>query len=585
MKHDGLALDLHPYSPFYNLLGKADDSLLALDDFFITSTTSMIDAIHKIDARATFATPISLFKLEEEGNDQGNHNDKDGNIDKQHKEEGEEVVQLQGMCVYPDEMANHALISQNNPASSSAPSSNECFIIGGNLLTHTHFQQFDSFEASQNTEILSTPLHHSSIPNTDKFFKICQKTTVMIEKAKSFAHQVYDDEDNVFSQDDVVSSVPCPHCRRQPLFTCSRSLDCPRIVIKPSSSTNHHTEKDRWFLNQKEEKEVKEEKEKEGVGVGGVGRIMSERGSCARALLSEGESLVSVHLSSGRSLAWRGDVVQDGLALALTPAVMRLRPYVSHLVRAIVMKMSSLWFSSSSPQQITTTNHQVSEHDNKDNNDSKKNNSSNDSIQWNGDSVIKWLIRAPATLLSFFSMLTQVSISIALLNILPIYYLDGHLASVQFIRLWLLSAPPPPPPPSSSSSSSSSTHKRTSSECRDIENDANPTSVRRQDITNGGGAISRSSSNGNSQSGTSSPYSPYALPYRSPPTSSQTSYQSNGGGGSHDDPEFEQLLRDRYHDWNALHMRQTRYTLYLLGSGSLLVLINLVLGGIALYSG
>mmetsp|Transcript_8250 Transcript_8250/g.10420 ORF Transcript_8250/g.10420 Transcript_8250/m.10420 type:complete len:240 (+) Transcript_8250:94-813(+) len=42
------------------------------------------------------------------------------------------------------------------------------------------------------------------------------------------------------------------------------------------------------------------------------------------------------------------------------------------------------------------------------------------------------------------------------------------------------------------------------------------------------------------------------------------------------------LARERYHDWNALHVRQRRLTRTLLGAGSSLLLVNAVFGSLAL---
>ena len=38
--------------------------------------------------------------------------------------------------------------------------------------------------------------------------------------------------------------------------------------------------------------------------------------------------------------------------------------------------------------------------------------------------------------------------------------------------------------------------------------------------------------------------------------------------------------RERYHDWNALHMRQNRMTRAILGCGTALVVLNFAMGGI-----
>jgi membrane-associated protease RseP (regulator of RpoE activity) len=538
IKHDGLALELQPYSPFYNLLGKPDDSLVALDDSFISSHESLIDVISKIDARASFATPLSLFKLNTNSNlnhhhhhDTIQHNNQSSSsssssspMPKQQEHKSEEVVQLQGLCMHsPNDFLNHDDF-QNRNGNGGDNGGEECFIVG-----------------SVGVESRSGSAYNA---DSDNFVRVCRRTISMIESAKEFASQVhkeYENDAQPSSSSSPKSHELCKHCKRLPVFTCSRSLDCPRVKDAKSSPPS------------KEQGMQDEVRAGLGVGGGGVGLMYhgTVRGSCARAVLYEGESLVSVHLSSGKSLAWRGDVVLDSLHTALTPAAMKLRPYVSRMVH----EMATLITPSSSSSSI----------------DGSK----------PGDGIIFWLVRLPSRILAFFSMLAQVSISIALINILPIYYLDGHLASVQFIRLWLLSAPPPPPPPPITRKSHGSHHHHHSHHYQHhISINVVPSNIS-SGIGSSGGGGGGSLGNASNLTRTSSGNRPQS-PLDAPNNSHSTSTSSSSTAYDLDNPELEQLYRDRYHDWNALHMRQTRYTWALLGSGTVLVLINLVLGGVAL---
>jgi hypothetical protein len=128
-----------------------------------------------------------------------------------------------------------------------------------------------------------------------------------------------------------------------------------------------------------------------------------------------------------------------------------------------------------------------------------------------GKAFLTFLVRFPARLLYFVKTLRDVSLSIALLNILPIYWLDGSLAAVQYIRMFLLSATPKP----SMTPRSAEAHRRSRS---------------------------------------------FNVP---------------------DDDAVAQVLRDQYHDWNALHTRQKRITRMFLGGGTALVAINVFFGSIS----
>ena len=179
--------------------------------------------------------------------------------------------------------------------------------------------------------------------------------------------------------------------------------------------------------------------------------------------MEPGESFVIVHLASGTSLAWRGDVLRDGLGPALRLAPLAVRPSIAAW---------SMWLG--------------------------------------GRALLYFLVRFPARLLFFVKTLRDVSVSIALLNILPIYWLDGSLAAVQFIRLFLLSAMPKP----SMATKKAEVFKRS----RDY-------------------------------------YEP-------------------------EDNDIAQVLREQYHDWNAIHIRQKRLTRILLGGGTALVVFNVFFGSL-----
>jgi hypothetical protein len=137
-----------------------------------------------------------------------------------------------------------------------------------------------------------------------------------------------------------------------------------------------------------------------------------ESGKCVRAIVPLGESLVTVHMGSGRSFAWRGHVLGDRLQTALNPAPYRIRRALSELLFSFVRWLLTFVFSESYSTACAGAS-------------------------------IRWLIRLPPRLSIFLAVLHQVSLSIAFLNVLPIYGgFDGHLAAVQFIRIWLLSRPP-----------------------------------------------------------------------------------------------------------------------------------------------
>jgi len=158
----------------------------------------------------------------------------------------------------------------------------------------------------------------------------------------------------------------------------------------------------------------------------------------------------------GQVLAWQGPPM--ALSVDLTPAAVRIRTWPVELARGVLPDSWARW-------------------------------------------VVCWLSRLPAALAQFLGLVAQVSVSIGLLNALPVYMLDGQHACVQFIRLWLLSGPPPPPPP---------------------------------------------------------PLSPQLA--------------------GHKEREVE---REKFHDWNAVHMRQRRITLALLGTGTALLAVNVSLGFLA----
>jgi membrane-associated protease RseP (regulator of RpoE activity) len=161
----------------------------------------------------------------------------------------------------------------------------------------------------------------------------------------------------------------------------------------------------------------------------------------------------------------------DGFASAFRPARMRLRKSWSSCIRALGEKIIHLGWN---PQKIHGAT----------------------------DSVISWLVSWPRVLFKFLDSVQHVSISIALLNALPIYGLDGQLALVQFIRIWLLSSPPP--------------------------------------------------------------LVPASLRGREP-------------------SEQEQAARERHHDWNAVHMRQRRFSRFILVLGSALAIFNCALGFAAVF--
>mmetsp|Transcript_18829 Transcript_18829/g.42782 ORF Transcript_18829/g.42782 Transcript_18829/m.42782 type:complete len:291 (+) Transcript_18829:1877-2749(+) len=232
---------------------------------------------------------------------------------------------------------------------------------------------------------------------------------------------------------------------------------------------------------------------------------------------------------------------------------------------------------------------------------------------WNGGAaaVLTWLVRLPARLLYALRLLGRVSASVALLNALPIWGLDGHLAAVQFIRLWLLAQPPPQPPPHLEAQAAAG-H---SAERAERAAHHHPTAPNKPPIAGqaGGGsssALSTAPSPPNSKS--NRPVSPRSLEAgTSSGRSAQVMGRSHarrlvaasvrfsggagsaldsaggsdpGAGGGEEDREDErvaQLLREQWHDWNALHARQKRLTRLVLGGGSLLVAVNVLLGGVA----
>jgi hypothetical protein len=185
---------------------------------------------------------------------------------------------------------------------------------------------------------------------------------------------------------------------------------------------------------------------------------------CFRPIVDPGESFVIVHLASSVSMAWRGVAVRDGLGPALRLAPLGVRPTIAAWILSL-----------------------------------------------GGKAFLIFLVRFPARLLYFVKTLRDVSLSIALLNILPIYWLDGSLAAVQYIRMFLLSATPKPP----MTSRSTEAHRRSRS-------------------------------------------------FNAP-----------------DDDAVAQVLRNQYHDWNALHTRQKRLTRMFLGGGTALVAINVLFGSIS----
>ena len=184
---------------------------------------------------------------------------------------------------------------------------------------------------------------------------------------------------------------------------------------------------------------------------------------CAKPIIESGESFVIVHLASGTSLAWRGDVLRDGLGPALRLAPLAVRPAIATW---------STWLV--------------------------------------GRALLLFLVRFPARLVFFVKTLRDVSISIALLNILPIYWLDGSLAAVQYIRIFLLSAMPKP-----------------------------SLATKKMEV------LRRSRDH----------YEP-------------------------EDNDIAQVLREQYHDWNAIHIRQKRLTRIFLGGGTVLVAINIFFGSL-----
>ena len=238
---------------------------------------------------------------------------------------------------------------------------------------------------------------------------------------------------------------------------------------------------------------------------GGGGEKDSEGGgACARPVLGSGESLVAVVLGSGKVLAWRGDARRDGLAAALRPAPLQLRASASHGVRVCVETFVGAFAGPEASESRSA---------------------------W-GDWAVAWLVRLPAHVLAFLAVLGEVSVSIGLLNALPVYGLDGHLAATQFVRLWLLAAPPPVP-------------------------------------------HSAASPRGDS----------FAVPVLTAQRHSDKAPHRRGlltvAAAADEDEATAQLLREQYHDWNALHVRQKRITAYILGSGSVLVALNVALGGLA----
>ena len=54
----------------------------------------------------------------------------------------------------------------------------------------------------------------------------------------------------------------------------------------------------------------------------------------------------------------------------------------------------------------------------------------------------------------------------------------------------------------------------------------------------------------------------------------------SSGGNNRGRSSRRRTKRERYHDWNALHMRQNRMTRAILGCGTALVVLNFAMGGI-----
>lgn len=166
---------------------------------------------------------------------------------------------------------------------------------------------------------------------------------------------------------------------------------------------------------------------------------------CLHPLVLPEELLVVVATNAEQTIVWEGP--PETLLQELTPASVRVRSWLAALVQSL---LPTSWARSALGQ----------------------------------------LVGLPRACRRFVSLLSQVSLSLAVLNSLPVYFLDGQHACVQFIRLWLLSAPPPPP-------------------------------------------LS---------------------------------------------PELPGRVREQLHDWNAVHMRQRRFTTTLLGTGTGLLVVNLGLG-------
>ena len=156
------------------------------------------------------------------------------------------------------------------------------------------------------------------------------------------------------------------------------------------------------------------------------------------------EAFVSVHFASGASLGWRGDVAADDLATGLRPAPLRLRPSVAAAMRWLLGGGGGRGRDGGGGGGGRRTGGGSPEEGSKQNQHQHQRQRTS-SYSW-GDRAVAWLVRLPSRLAYFLVVLRQVSVSLALLNSLPVYGLDGQLAAVQFIRLWLLSAPPPTQP-------------------------------------------------------------------------------------------------------------------------------------------
>ena len=185
------------------------------------------------------------------------------------------------------------------------------------------------------------------------------------------------------------------------------------------------------------------------------------------------------------------------------------------------------------------------------------------------DIAIAWLVQLPARIAFFLDVLSRVSVSLALLNSLPVYGLDGQHAAVQFIRLWLLSAPPPSRP------ALSAPHKTTSSSSSSVSSSSSSL-LNARTSCEGTGGRKRPRANAGASTSTLFPASPR-------PDMCAEPVNGGGGSGSVDNGASlleKELRKERYHDWNALHMRQRRLTRAILGCCTALLAVHMTLGGI-----